>query len=192
MFVSPHIAYTKMTAADRKDIGDAFRKEHKRLLGYVRKRIPVSLDAEDIVQDVFYQLTLGFNDIRSVRSITAWLYRVASNRITDLYRKKKPVSFSYSDNAANDEEAPLMLQEVLPSLDGTPEDEMLRELIWERINDALDELPPLQRDVFILHEFEDKSFREISEMTGEGVNTLLSRKRYAVLFMRERLKDLYV
>ncbi len=180
-----------MTAAERKDIGDTFNKEHERLLGFIRKRVPVSFDAEDILQDVFYQLTIGFNDIRSVRNITAWLYRVALNRITDLYRKKKPSSFSYLDSAGMDEEMPLMLQDILPSLDGTPEDEMMRDLIWESINEALGEMPDSQREVFILHEFEDKSFKEIAEMTGEVVNTLISRKRYAVLYLREKLKELY-
>ncbi len=180
-----------MTAAERKDIGETFKKEHKRLLGFIRKRVPVSFDAEDILQDVFYQLTIGFNDIRSVRNITAWLYRVALNRITDLYRKKKPSSFSYLDSAGMDEETPLMLQDILPSLDGTPEDEMMRDLIWESINEALDEMPDSQREVFLLHEFEDKSFKEIAEITGEVVNTLISRKRYAVLYLREKLKELY-
>ena len=180
-----------MTPAERKDIGETYLKEHRRLLGFIKKRIPVSLDAEDILQDVFYQLTVGFNDIRSVRNITAWLYTVALNRITDLYRKKKPQNFSFNETSGKDDEGPLMLQDILPSLDSSPEDEILRDLIWERINEALEEMPPEQRDVFIMHEFEDRSFRDISEISGTGVNTLLSRKRYAILYLREKLKDIY-
>ncbi len=109
-----------MTAAEQKDIGDAFEREHNRLLGFIRKRIPVSLDAEDILQDVFYQLTAGFNDIRSVGSITAWLYRTATNRITDFYRKKKPVNLGYRDPAGMDDELPVMLEDVLPSARWNP------------------------------------------------------------------------
>ncbi len=181
-----------MTAAEQKDIGETFNKEHKRLLGFIRKRIPVALDAEDILQDVFYQLTVGFNDIRSFGNVTAWLYRVASNKIADRYRKKKPDNFSFMETSGMDEEAALTLQDILPSLDGTPDEEMFREMIWERINEVLDIMPPEQREVFILHEFEDRSFKEISRMTGAGINTLLSRKRYAVLFLRDKLKDIYV
>jgi RNA polymerase sigma factor (sigma-70 family) len=180
-----------MTPTQRKDISETFSKERSRLLGFIRKRIPVSLDAEDILQDVFYQLTVGFNDIRSLGNVTAWLYRVASNRITDAYRKKRPDNFSDHMSSGKDEDDPLMLQDIIPSMEESPDNEMLRELIMDRIDSALDEMPPEQRDVFIFHEFEEKTFKEISEMTGTGINTLLSRKRYAVLFLREKLKDIY-
>ena len=180
-----------MSPKESEKIGAVYKDERKRLLGYIRNRVPDRIEAEDILQDVFYQLTVGFNDIRRIESLTAWLYRVADNRITDLFRKKKPVSISYSDNARNDEDGPLTLEEILPSLGSTPGDEDLKEMIWEAIEETLSELPEEQRKVFVATEFDDLSFKEISEKTGIGINTLISRKRYAVLALRERLNGLY-
>jgi len=172
-------------------IEKAYLAERKRLLGFIRKRIPGNLEAEDILQDVFYQLTLGFRDIDRIRNLTAWLYRVAENRIIDNFRKKRNayVYINYKDGKETDE--PLSLEEILPSIGSSPEDEELKGLIWETITEVLEELPEEQRDVFIASEFEDLSFKEISEQTGVGVNTLLSRKRYAVLALRKRLEKLY-
>jgi RNA polymerase sigma factor (sigma-70 family) len=116
---------------------------------------------------------------------------VADNRITDLFRKKKPVSISYSENAKEDDDGPLTLEEILPSLGSTHEDNEIKEMIWETIEETLSELPEEQSSVFIANEFEDMSFKEISEKTGTGINTLISRKRYAVLALRERLNELY-
>jgi RNA polymerase sigma factor (sigma-70 family) len=122
----------------------------------------------------------------------SWLFTVTRNRITDYYRKKKPESFSDKQVVSKDADgAPLMLEDILPALTRDPEDEMMRDMIWEAIDDALDEMPEEQRDVFIWNEFEDRSFKEISSATGEGINTLLSRKRYAILFLRKRLQELY-
>jgi RNA polymerase sigma factor (sigma-70 family) len=180
-----------MSPKESEKIGAVYKDEHKRLLGYIRNRISDRVEAEDILQDIFYQLTVGFNDIRRIESLTAWLYKVADNRITDRYRKKRPVSVSYNENTKNDEDGPLTLQEILPSLGSTHEDEEIKEMIWEAIEETLSDLPAEQRDVFVENEFEDKSFREISEKTGVGINTLISRKRYAVLALRERLNDLY-
>jgi RNA polymerase sigma factor (sigma-70 family) len=182
-----------MTAAEKAQISEIVKTEQKRVLGFIRRRIGDESDAMDIMQDVFYQLTVGFNDIRSVEKITSWLLTVARNRITDYFRKKKPVSLSkLKMNVATDsEEQPLMLEEILPALTRDPEDEYMRNVIWHAIEDSLEELPEEQREVFILNEFEDMNFNEISVQTGVGVNTLLSRKRYAVLFLREKLKELY-
>jgi RNA polymerase sigma factor (sigma-70 family) len=180
-----------MSPKESEKIGAVYNDERKRLLGYIRNRIPDKLDAEDILQDVFYQLTIGFSDIRRIETLTAWLYRVADNRITDLFRKKRPVNISYSENASNDDDGPISLQEILPSLGSKPEDEEIKELIWEAIEETLSELPEEQRSVFVASEFEDLSFKEISEKTGVGINTLISRKRYAVLALRERLNELY-
>ena len=116
---------------------------------------------------------------------------MADNRITDLFRKKKPVSISYSENAKEDDDGPLTLEEILPSLGSTHEDNEIKEMIWETIEETLSELPEEQSSVFIANEFEDMSFKEISEKTGTGINTLISRKRYAVLALRERLNELY-
>jgi RNA polymerase sigma factor (sigma-70 family) len=180
-----------MSPNESEKIGAVYKDESKRLLGYIRNRVPDKVEAEDILQDVFYQLTIGFSDIRRIETLTAWLYKVADNRITDLFRKKKPVNISYSENSKADEEGPLTLEEILPSLGSTPEDEELKELIWEAIEDTLSELPEEQSSVFTANEFEDKSFKEISEKTGVGINTLISRKRYAVLALRENLNELY-
>jgi RNA polymerase sigma factor (sigma-70 family) len=180
-----------MSPKESEKIGTVYKDERNRLLGYIRNRVPGHIEAEDILQDVFYQLTLGFRDIRRIESLTAWLYRVADNRITDIFRKKRPVNISYSENVKNDEDGPLLLQDILPSLGSKPEDEEIKELIWEAIEATLSELPEEQRSVFVANEFEDMSFKEISEKTGVGVNTLISRKRYAVIALRERLKELY-
>lgn len=180
-----------MSPKESEKIGEVYKDERKRLLGYIRNRVPDKVEAEDILQDVFYQLTIGFRDIRRIETLTAWLYKVADNRITDLFRKKKPVNISYRENSKADDEGPLTLEEILPSLGSTPEDEELKELIWEAIEDTLSELPEEQSYVFTANEFEDMSFKEISEKTGIGINTLISRKRYAVLALRENLNELY-
>jgi len=180
-----------MSPKESEKIGEVYKDERKRLLGYIRNRVPDKVEAEDILQDVFYQLTIGFRDIRRIETLTAWLYKVADNRITDLFRKKKPVNISYRESSKADDEGPLTLEEILPSLGSTPEDEELKEMIWEAIEDTLSELPEEQSYVFTANEFEDMSFKEISEKTGIGINTLISRKRYAVLALRENLIELY-
>jgi RNA polymerase sigma factor (sigma-70 family) len=180
-----------MSPKESEKIGNVYRDERSRLLGYIRNRVPDKVEAEDILQDVFYQLTVGFRDIRRIETLTAWLYKVADNRITDLFRKKRPVKINYGDTALDDADGPLTLEEILPSLGSTPEDEEIKEMIWEAIEETLSELPGEQKDVFVANEFEDLSFREISERTGTGVNTLISRKRYAVLALRENLSELY-
>jgi RNA polymerase sigma factor (sigma-70 family) len=180
-----------MSPKESEKIGTVYKDERKRLLGYIRNRVPENVEAEDILQDVFYQLTLGFRDIRRIENLTAWLYKVADNLIIDLFRKKKPISISYSENIKDDDEGPLSLEEILPSLGSTPEDEEIKEMIWEAIDETLSELPEEQRSVFVANEFEELSFKEISGKTGIGINTLISRKRYAVLALRQRLNELY-
>src|SRR5664280_321928 len=118
-----------MSPVESDKIGAVYKDERKRLLWYIRNRIPDRYEAEDILQDVFYQLTVGFRDIRRIENLTAWLYRVADNRIADLFRKKRPVSISYYENAKKDEDGPLSLQEILPSLGSKPEDEVIKEMI---------------------------------------------------------------
>lgn len=172
-------------------IEKAYLAERKKLLGFIRKRLSGNLEAEDILQDVFYQLTLGFRDIDRIRNLTAWLYRVAENRIIDHFRKKRNTNIFINHNDEDEKDEPLSLEEILPSIGSSPEDEELKGMIWETINEVLEELPEGQREVFIASEFEDMSFKEISERTGVGVNTLLSRKRYAVMALRRRLNQLY-
>ncbi len=180
-----------MSPGESDRIGTVYKTERKRLLGYIKNRVPDRFEAEDILQDVFYQLTVGFRDIRRIENLTAWIYRVADNRIIDLFRKKKPRLVSYKENTSDDEEGPLTLEEILPSLGSTYEDDDIKEMIWEIIEETLTELPEEQKSVFIANEFDGMSFREISEKTGTGVNTLISRKRYAVLALREKLDELY-
>ncbi|WP_321334288.1 RNA polymerase sigma factor [uncultured Bacteroides sp.] len=180
-----------MNATESEKIEDVYKNERRRLLGYIRKKISDRLDAEDILHDVFYQLTVGFSDIKAIENVTAWLYRVADNRITDLFRKKTAVPFSLIENDDADEDGPISLVEILPALGTSHEEEELKSMIWERIEKTLSELPKEQSSVFIATEFDDVSFKEISEKTGIGVNTLISRKRYAVLALRENLTDLY-
>lgn len=181
-----------MTTAERTYVENLVRKEQGRLLGFIRKRVSSEEDARDILQDVYFQLSAGFDDIRSVSSLTSWLFTAARNRIIDLSRKKKPELLADIKVSASDsEEGPLMLEDILPSLSGNPEEELMRGVIWETIEACLKRLPAAQRDVFVLNEFEELSFKEISELTGEGVPTLLSRKRYAVTTLREQLTPLY-
>jgi RNA polymerase sigma factor (sigma-70 family) len=182
-----------MTAAEKAQIEKIVKAEQEGLLGFIRKRIRNETEARDIMQDVFYQLTIGFNDIRSINRITAWLLTVARNRIIDYFRKKKNVPLSdIKITEKNDpDEAPLMLEDILPSLAGGPEDEYMRDYIMDAIEESVEALPAEQREVFVMNEFDDLSFNEISARTGVGVNTLLSRKRYAVLMLRNKLKELY-
>ena len=180
-----------MSPKESDKIGNVYRDERKRLLGYINNRISDKVEAEDILQDVFYQLTVGFRDIRSIGNLTAWIYKVADNRIIDLFRRKKPELISYSENVKNDDDGPLSLEEILPSLGSTPEDDEIKELIWETIEETLSELPEEQGSIFVATEFDGKSFKVISEKTGIGVNTLISRKRYAVLALRVKLNKLY-
>ncbi|MFC2115843.1 RNA polymerase sigma factor [Bacteroidota bacterium] len=181
-----------MTAEESRYIEKVTTREQGRLLNYIRQQVRVREDAEDILQEVLFQFLKGFSDIRSTERVTSWLFTVARNKITDYFRKKKPDLLTDRQVMSREEDgAPLMLEDILPALTREPEDEMMREWIWNAIDQALDEMPEDQRDVFIWNEFEDRSFREISEMSGAGINTLLSRKRYAILFLREKLKELY-
>lgn len=180
-----------MSPKDQEKIGLTYTEEHDKLLGYIRKRIPENYEAEDILQDVFYQLTRGFNELSRIENISSWLYTVANNRIIDRFRKKKTESVDIVSKNSDSEEGPLSLEEILPDLSDTPEDTELKQIIWETIDETLDDLPDEQSEIFIMHEFEEMGFNEISELTGLGVNTLISRKRYAVLELRNRLKHLY-
>lgn len=170
-----------------------FLKEKDRLLSFIRNRVSSLEEAEDILQDVFYQFVAGYETIESLDRVTSWLFSVARNKIIDRYRRDaaRPQRTDFSGMHGKDEDAPLTLQEILPDLGNTPEDSYLRELIWDSIMEALDELPAEQRDIFIMNEIEEQGFREISEATGVSINTLLSRKRYAILALRKKLQGLY-
>jgi len=172
---------------------NTFLKEKDKLLGFIRSRVSTVEEAEDILQDVFYQFIEGFNSIQSLDRVTSWLYSVARNKIIDRYRRdaSRPKRTDFELLSGKDDDAPLTLQEILPDLDNTPEATLLREAIWDEITEALTELPSDQREIFILNELEDKSFREIADETGVSINTLLSRKRYAIMALRKRLQNFY-
>jgi RNA polymerase sigma factor (sigma-70 family) len=171
-------------------ITEVVRREQSRLRNFIRGRVPDPRDAEDILQDVFYELVEANRLLMPIEHITGWLFRVARNRITDLFRKKKPESFS--DTAVTDEDDELLQwEDLLPSPDAGPEALYARSVLLDELELALGELPEEQREVFVAHELEGRSFKEIAAQTGVSVNTLLSRKRYAVLHLRERLQDIY-
>lgn len=170
-----------------------FLREKDKLLGFIRNRVNNVEEAEDILQDVFYQFVAGFETIESLDRVTSWLYSVARNKIIDRYRRDaaRPKRADFELLAGKDDDAPLTLQEILPDLDNSPESTLLREAIWDEITDALAELPADQREIFIQNEIEEKGFREIAEETGVSINTLLSRKRYAIIALRKRLQSFY-
>lgn len=181
-----------MSEIQNESIRETVEKERRRLLEFIRKRVPTQEDAEDVLQDVFYELVNTYRLMRPVEQMASWLFTVARNKITDRYRKKKPDSLEdHFAIRAGDDGDRLDISDFLPGNSNSPETEMMRTAITEGLMAALDELPKEQREVFIMHEIEDKSFQEISEITGANMNTLLSRKRYAILFLRERLKTLY-
>ena len=177
----------------KRSVTQAFTEYRDKLLRFVRSRVSVLEDAEDIVQDVFYQFARVNELANPVEQTAAWLYRVARNRIIDHYKKKKDIPFSVlADDYSNGGDDDLSdFIDVLSADETTPETEMLRSFAWGAIKDALDELPEAQREVFIQTEFEGLPVKEIAEKTGVSVNTLLSRKHYAVKYLRERLRDAY-
>ena len=181
-----------MSDIQNESIRETVEKERKRLLEFIRRRVPSQEDAEDVLQDVFYELVNTYRLMKPVEQMASWMFTVARNKITDRYRKKKPDSLEghFAVRAGDDGDS-LDISDFLPGNMNSPETEMMREAIMKGLEQALDELPKEQREVFIMHEIEDKSFQEIEKITGANVNTLLSRKRYAVLFLRERLQSLY-
>jgi RNA polymerase sigma factor (sigma-70 family) len=175
--------------ADQRN-SEALKQEQSRLRNFIRRRVPDSRDAEDILQDVFCELAEANRLLMPIEHITAWLFRVARNRIVDLFRKKKPESLSDAAIANEDGER-LQLEDLLPSSDAGPDALYVRGVLLDEIELAIKELPEEQRGVFVAHELEGRSFKEMSKDTGVSVNTLLSRKRYAVLHLRERLQSIY-
>ena len=173
-------------------ISKVVKREQLRLRSFIRRYVPDPLDAEDVLQDVFYELVEANRLLMPIDHVTGWLFRVARNRITDLFRKKRPESFS---NAALDEDHEgdelLQLEDLLPSPDAGPEALYARNVLLAELELAVDELPEEQREVFVAHEWEGRSFKAMAAETGVSVNTLLSRKRYAVLHLRERLQSIY-
>src|SRR5216110_3532061 len=185
-------ALTKQWAMAEQDqrISEVVKRERSRLRNFIRRRVPNPADVEDILQEVFYELVEANRLLMPIEHVTGWLFRVARNRITDLFRKKKPETFS--DAAVEDQDGEVLkIEDLLPSPDAGPEALYARHVLLDELELALDELPDEQREVFIAHELEGRSFKEMAAETGVNVNTLLSRKRYAVLHLRERLQSIY-
>ena len=179
----------QMSLEQDRRITEAVKQEQSRLRNFIRRRVPDPRDAEDILQDVLYALVEANRLLMPIDHLTGWLYRVARNRIIDLFRKKKPESLN--DAVVAGEEESLTLEDLLPSPDAGPDALYVRSVLIEELEDALDELPEEQREVFVGHEIEGRSFQEMSAASGVSVNTLLSRKRYAVLHLRDRLQSIY-
>ncbi|MFZ4619460.1 MAG: RNA polymerase sigma factor [Bacteroidota bacterium] len=165
-----------------------FRTERKRLFDFIRRRVRTNEDAEDIMEDVFFQLLSSASVTEPIEKMTSWLFTVARNKVIDWYRKKRPESLPRD---LDDPSLPLNLEDILYDPTQNPDQVYARSLVWTELAEALDELPEEQKQVFVMHELEGKSFKEIAEITGEPQNTLLSRKRYAVLYLREQLQELY-
>ncbi len=173
-----------------RQISEVVAEQRSRLRNFIRRRVPDPSDAEDIVQEVFYKLVEANRLLMPIDHVTGWLFRVARNRITDLFRKKKPETFSGA--AAEDEAGELLqIEDLLPSPDAGPEALYFRNVLLDELESALGELPDEQRDVFVAHELDGRSFKELSAESGVSLNTLLSRKRYAVLHLRERLQSIH-
>jgi RNA polymerase sigma factor (sigma-70 family) len=184
------VGLEQMALEQDQRISEVVKREQSRLRNFIRRRVPDPLDAEDILQDVFYELVEANRLLMPIEHVTGWLFRVARNRITDLFRKKTPESFS--DTAIADEEGEtLQIEDLLPSPEAGPEALYVRGVLLDELELAVEELPEEQREVFVAHELEGRSFKQLAAETGANINTLLSRKRYAVLHLRERLQSIY-
>ncbi len=182
-----------MTAATSKQIEATIEKERGRLFAFIRRNVPSKEEAEDIFQDVLYQFASAFESIEFMDRVSAWLMRVAKNRIIDSQRKKKPKPFRDLKVRIPGDEAgdSLSFEDMIPDFSGQPDEVYWQNQFWDEIEDALEVLPAEQREVFEMTEFEGMSFKEIADIKREPINTLISRKRYAVLVLRKRLKTLY-
>ena len=184
------MASPQMALEQDQRITEVVKREGSRLRNFIRRRVSDPGDVEDVLQDVFYRLVEANRLLMPIDHVTGWLFRVARNRITDLFRKKKPELLSDAVIESEEGEA-LQIEDLLPSPDAGPDALYVRNLLLEEIDLALEELPDEQREVFIAHELEGRSFKELAEETGVSLNTLLSRKRYAVLHLRARLQTMY-
>ena len=184
----------RMQEIDQKNnqkIEHVISKEKSRLLNFIRQRTPTLEDAEDILQDVFYELVQSYRLMKPVEQLASWLFTVARNKITDSYRKKKSTSLDDVAHIQEENDEPLLLADILKSNAISADDKMMNDFMMETIADALDELQKEQRDAFVMHELEDKSMQQIADEMNVSVKTVISRKRYAVLFLRERLQFIY-
>jgi RNA polymerase sigma factor (sigma-70 family) len=172
-------------------ISEVVNRERARLKNFIRRRVPDERDAEDILQDVFYELVEAYRMVTPIERVSAWLYRVARNRITDLFRRKRPEALANASVAVTEDGESLLLEDLLPSPEAGPEAAYARSVLLEELDAALNELPEEQRRVFVAHEMEGRTFKELAQTAGVNVNTLVLRKHYAVVHLRERLTAIY-
>jgi RNA polymerase sigma factor (sigma-70 family) len=180
-----------MTAEQDQRISETVEREQARLRNFIRRRVPDAGDAEDILQDVFFELVAAYRLVKPIEQVGAWLFRVARNRITDRFRKRRPEALAKGQMEVVDDGELPMLEDLLPSPEAGPDAAYARTVLLEELDDALEELSEEQREVFITHEIEGRSFKELAAESGLSINTLLSRKHYAVMHLRERLRDIY-
>jgi RNA polymerase sigma factor (sigma-70 family) len=186
------LAMTAMAESKNKSIQQAFNLYSQKLLDFIRFRVPSIEDAEDVMQDVYYQFSRALDNPEPIQKVSAWLFTAARNRIIDTYRKKKSQPFSSFIREGEDDEDNLLEPfDFITAESQTPEDLYTRKLFWEVLQSGLDELPEVQRNVFEMHELQGLSFSDIAEVTGESIKTLLSRKHYAVKRLRKHLQDYY-
>lgn len=181
---------TEGQGAQNRRISEVVERERPRLFAFIRKRVDDKRDAEDILQEVFYELIEAYRLMKPIEQVGSWLYRVARNRIIDLFRKKKATAFS-EVTPERDADGISVLEDLLPSLEAGPDAIFARGLLLEELEAALEELPEEQRDVFVAHEIEGRSFKQLAKEMGSSINTLLSRKHYATLHLRRRLQAIY-
>jgi RNA polymerase sigma factor (sigma-70 family) len=180
-----------MTAHQEQRLSEAIERDEPRLRNFIRRRVADPRDVDDIVQEVFYELIEAYRMMKPIEQVSAWMFRVARNRIIDLFRKRKPVISTSEPVATSDEGQAVLWEDLLPSPDAGPEAAYARSVLLEELDEAIDELPEEQREVFIAHEIEGRSFKELAAATGVSINTLLARKRYAVRHLRRRLRAVH-
>jgi RNA polymerase sigma factor (sigma-70 family) len=189
--MSKTLSLEEMAHEQNEWIAEAVRLEQARLKRFIRRRVPDEGDAEEILQDVFYELVEAYRMLKPIERVTAWLYRVARNRITDLFRKRRAEAPRNDPVARSEDGESLLLEDLLPSAQAGPEAAYTRAVLVEELDAALDELPEEQRQAFVAHEIEGRSFNELAQETGLSVNTLVLRKHYAVVHLRKRLEAIY-
>ena len=185
--MATQMQYNADSVSKDESLTSTIKKERGKLLTFISNRTPSIEDAEDILQDVFYELIQS----DAIENTASWLYRVARNKITDWYRKMKPERLDDISVNFHDDDDALLLADIIPSMETTADKRLLLKLISEELAEILEELPENQREVFVLHELEGKSLKEIAELTHTGIKTVISRKRYAVLYLQEHLRSLY-
>ena len=185
------MSFDSVSEIKKEELNDAIHREKGKLFNFISGKMPSTEDAEDILQDVFFEFVESSRDEGAIEQVASWLYRVARNKITDWYRKRKPERFENKVIAGDEEDEPLFLTDILASVDVPADDKMLLRLISEQLSEALELLPEKQKDVFVMHELEGMSLKQIAEITESPIKTVISRKHYAVAFLREQLRELY-